>query len=201
MAVANNGRAIIPTATSSINTYWELLPEIKDAVTGVFQFSEGVAGASADGSIVVIGNQNGNLTQYNPTTDRLQQWQGIPFTVSRKLSLNRTGSRMLADITRVLDANGFLLGNLPAGATGGAIARENLLAFTYDPSVGANGSVRVFDLDATPSGPNNEFPELQAIALTHSPGSNPNPVLIALTPDAKTAFVAGNEQLVVVPIP
>jgi hypothetical protein len=115
--------------------------------------------------------------------------------------MNRKGDRMLADITRVLNVNGGLLGNLPAGATGSAIARENLLAFTYDPSAGAHGSLRVFDLNANPSGPNNEFPELQAIPLNYSLGSNTNPALIAVTPDAKTVFVAGNEQVVVVPIP
>src|SRR5262249_8810021 len=163
--------------TFGIRTYWELLPVIQDAQPVNFQVSEGVAGASADGSVVIIGG-NG-LAQYNPTTHQLQQWQGVPLGRTRQLEINRKGDGRLADYTRVLNLNGGLLGNLPAGLTGSAIARENLLAFAYDPNASANGSIRVYDLDANPSGPNNEYPELQAIPLNYSLGSNTNPALIA----------------------
>jgi hypothetical protein len=62
--------------------------------------------------------------------------------------------------------------------------------------------VRVFDLTSPPSG-QAMFPEiLPAITPSASPSANlSNPVKMVITPDGGTMFIAGDQQIIVLPAP
>jgi hypothetical protein len=101
---------------------------------------------------------------------------------------------MLFDWGDVRDANLALLGRLPNTSVSSILAPEESVAYAYDE----NGTVRVYDLAATPVG--GVFPEiLPAIALSDNPG-----LLVyqmAISPDGGTLFLGGRDQIVVVPLP
>jgi hypothetical protein len=71
-------------------------------------------------------------------------------------------------------------------------------AYTYD----LNGTVRVFDVTTLLSA-QGMFPEiLPGITPSASPSTNlSNPLKMVITPDGGTVFIAGDQQIIVLPVP
>jgi hypothetical protein len=126
---------------------------------------------------------------------------GATTTQTGHASVNRDGSRMIlvsseltaSQVTTVYNfAAGTLsaLGTLPAGLTGFVISPDGSTAYAYFGSPGP--TIRKFNLDV-PS-----FPETGNVAVA-SPGTFFNEMTIS--PDGGTLFLAGNQQLIIVPTP
>ena len=205
MAVSNNGEAIIISdrlccsSTFPIFAYSPLTGVLRQPTQpSVFGVNDGFAAASEDGSLVLVPNNNEPVG--GPPTLRYDSETG-QFALAPAMQramvtprINRHATLMLFDWGDVRNANLALLGRLPNTSVSSILAPEASVAYAYDE----NGTVRVYDLAATPVG--GVFPEiLPAITLSDSPG-----VLVyqmAISPDGGTLFLGGRDQIVVVPLP
>ncbi len=207
IAVVNDGRAILTggsNALQPIMSYTELRPQVVPLdphVNGPTYVYNGVVAASGDGSTATITDGlEGAIMQWNASTEQLSVAQSS--NVFYWASLSRDGSRKLVGgsggATQVFDANLNPIGTLPSTTLIGVVAPSGLRAYTYD----LNGTVRVFDL-TTPPGSQAMFPEiLPAITPSASPSTNQsNPLKMVITPDGGTVFIAGDRQVIVLPVP
>ena len=117
-------------------------------------------------------------------------------------ALDRRGTRIVIDRTRVYSGGYVLLGTLPSSTLAVVLRPDGSRAYTYDRS----GRLRTFDLTAVPAG--GAFPEIgSGITLAGDPGSEVESVFssavveMAMTPDGRTVFIAGSLAVVVQPVP
>jgi hypothetical protein len=166
-------------------------------MTPAYSACNGFAGASADGSKVLIGNDGGGIgtndifsidTSSGALTHDLYQF------INYSPVLDRTGSHIVLQNTYVYDGSYTLLGNLPATTVSVVLSPAGDRAYTYDQAK----TLRTFDLTAPPVG--GVFPEIgTGIALAGDPGSSiPK---MAITPDGAAVFITGGTNLVVQPTP
>ncbi|MFT3916186.1 MAG: hypothetical protein QM704_19540 [Anaeromyxobacteraceae bacterium] len=117
------------------------------------------------------------------------------------LALDRLGTRILAlaagpsgTSTRLLtEAYADVPGALPTSTEAALLVADGTRAITFD---GAARTVRVFDLAAPLDA--GTFHEAASASLVADPGAG---VVLALSGDERTLFVAGDARLVVVPLP
>jgi hypothetical protein len=119
--------------------------------------------------------------------------------------LNRTGSRIVLDKTRVYDGSYNYLGNLPSTTDAVVLSPDGSRAYAFDHS----GKMVTYDLNGALTG--GVYPTIGSpITLAGDPGpSSALPpalytnaiVLMAITPDGKTVFIAGKERVIVQPTP
>ncbi len=167
---------------------------------GFSSFYFGSPGISGDGSHATI--VQGSLSpapsvyQYLASTDVLST-AGISLNQNSSMppKLDRTGNRILLNGYLVYDSGYQQLGNLPTTGTPAAavLSPDGGRAYVYH-----SGSVlRTYDLTATPVA--GVFPEIgTGIILPSDPGSAAK---MTVSPDGKTAFIAGSLGIVVVPTP
>lgn len=193
MASANNGKTIIVTelASGPMQSYSQLRPELRRFDFPGSTFSAEIAGSS-DGSTVLASTGGIGIVEYDSDTD---QMVGTPLLNSAtSLGLNRTGDRVLLSYSQVYDADSQLLSSLPASTLAAALAPITRRAYALDD----DGSVRIFDVSSAAVG---TFPEiLPAITLSEGPGTQ-GLYRIQVSHDERALFIAGTEQVVVVPLP
>ena len=206
IAVVNDGRAILTggfNALEPIMSYSELRPQVVPLdphVNGPTYVYNGVVAASGDGSTATITDGLGGIVQWNASTEQLSAAQSS--NIFYWANLSRDGSRTLVGINgggvEIYDAALNVIGTLPNSTIAGVLAPSGQRAYTYD----ANGTVRVFDV-TTPLSAQVMFPEiLPAITPSASPSTNlNNPLKMLITPDGGTIFIAGDQQIIVVPLP
>jgi hypothetical protein len=207
IAVVNDGRAILTGGSDAIEpimSYSELRPQVVPLdphLNGPTYVYNGVVAASGDGSTATITDGlEGAIMQWNASTEQLSGAQSS--TIYYWANLSRDGSRSLVGgsggATQVYDATLNPIGTLPSTTLVGVLAPSGQRAYTYD----INGTVRVFDL-TTPPGGQTMFPEiLPAITPSASPSTNQNnPRKMVITPDGGTVFIAGDQQIIVLPVP
>jgi hypothetical protein len=174
---------------------------------GTLTSCRGDLGGSADGSRIVIGGLGFLVNDPQPvylydaststqTTTSLQKpMQGQPIA-------NQSGTRWVLNKTEVYDGSFAFLGNLPPVPqfqVSGANKERVILspagdrAYTYSTTTG----LHVYDLTgALVSG---VYPEITpAPTLAGNPGDY---VKMAITPDGRTLFLAGQDAIVIVPVP
>jgi len=195
LAIANDGSAVgiasNPPDCGNIIKYRIRNPVI--SALGNFNTCQAQAGGSTDGSSIIAGTSiSGDIYIFSASTGNLSP-TGIPLTLTSSPVLNRSGSIIVLNNTRVYDANFILLGELPATTQAITLNPDGSRAYTYDSSE----KVRTFDLTSTPVG--GMFPE---IGTGISPSSNPGTgVQLIISPDGGTLFLAGKNMLVVFPAP
>jgi hypothetical protein len=206
IAVLNDGRALITQGQNALDpvmSYTELQPQLvplEPYQTGTGLVYNGVVAASGDGSIAtIIDGLSGQFMQWNASTETLAPpqnssggyWASLSVDGSRQLMVQQSG-------TQIYDASYNAVGALPSTTLIGVVAPSGQRAYTYD----SNGTIRVFDL-TTPATGTTPCPEiLPAITLAASPSTNPvGPYRMTITPDGGTLFIAGDKQIVVVPLP
>lgn len=179
--------------------------------------SRQVAG-SADGSRVLFGNgingiggSDGRLHEFNAST-------GMATQLALVIDINgaqfdRFGDRALLDASNadqpLYDRNWQLLGTLPRKRFGAAtptatttyqavLAPGGTEAYTYT----WGGTVLRFDLAASAAGAE-YVPDVTPLALDSSPEVvvGESSVVMAMSPDSRTLFIAGGAGIVVVPVP
>jgi hypothetical protein len=119
--------------------------------------------------------------------------------------LNRTGSRIVLNNTRVYDGSYNFIGSLPSTTDAVALSPDGSRAYAFDHS----GKMIVYDLNGALTG--GVYPQIGSpITLAADPGPVSTSlsalytnavVLMAITPDGKTVFIAGKKQIVVQPTP
>jgi hypothetical protein len=157
-------------------------------------------GMSANGAIVVLTQGDPSITTAPPVYYADASTGTItatPLTLSQNSvypALDRNVSRLVLAGQNVYNSALALQGLLPATTLAVALSPDGTRAYTYDSAAAA---VLVFDISASNNGA--AYPQLgSAVALPGSPGSG---VRMVLSLDAKTLFIAGTTQLIVLPTP
>lgn len=176
-----------------------------------------VAG-SADGSRVLFGNgisgvggSDGLMHEFNGSTGAVTQ---VPLVFDiNGAQFSRSGDRVLLDGSntdqRLYDRSWQLLGTLPAKRFGAAtptatttyqavLAPSGTAAYTYT----WGGTVLGFDLAASAGGA--EYaPDGVPLTLDSDPEAvvGESSVVMTMSPDSRTLFIAGGAGIVVVPVP
>lgn len=169
----------------------------------------GNIGASADGSRVLLAHESPELSGDDvlslDASARTTTATGIHLLTAIPPQLNRTGSRIVLQNTRVYDGSYVLLGSLPATTVAVVISPDGSRAYAFEEPA----QLRTYDLTVALPSASSEFPQLGApITLPQSPGVpttpplyNGYPVVMTIAPDGRTVFIAGGDYVVVQPVP
>lgn len=212
IASANNGKAILGTGYygsgfTNIYKYDQLAQTISPlyaSPTSTFIVYEYFTplGVSADGSRVVMGDGGISppqlISYYDAGTDSVGG-AGAPARDLFTVVLNRDATRMVLNGIEVFDGNLVLLGNLPNTTGAAALSPDGSIAYTYD---NVSGTVRKFDLNgALVAG---VFPEIGTgttpVGAPISTASFGN-LAMAVSLDGNTLVIAGNQKVVIMPVP
>lgn len=165
------------------------------------------ANLTPDQSVARYAASNGTLT----STSQLLHY----ITLDRKQNINgpvfdRTGSRVaVANFTNnyvfpVYDANSNMLGLLPSNTAAFVISPDGTRAYTIE--MNPNCRIRAFDLVNTFGGNiplteiiNSGYPT--ATVFCPANGTPVTDIRLLVSPDGGTLFMAGNVQVVIVPLP
>ena len=102
-----------------------------------------------------------------------------------------------SDISKISRGQFALLGSLPTTTAASILSPTSTKAYTWDTK-GTTGTVRTFDISAAPVG--GQFPEI-GTGVT-PPGTYLGYyVVMAISPDGGTLFLAGTNQIAVMPTP
>jgi hypothetical protein len=205
IAASNNGHVIITATSPTLTGLWPVFDYsmLNGSLMGTPGGATGTPGAaaSADGSRLLIQSSSGILMsqtqQYDSNSGAI-----VPAPTSidaRAVQLNSDGTRALfiglSGQPNIYDANLKLLGSLPLSSLASVFGPISNRAYTYDN----NGTVRIFDISQPTVG--GIYPEVLP-ALTPIQGPNKLNTLpaIAITPDEGALFLAGDAQIVIVPL-
>jgi hypothetical protein len=179
------------------------------------------AGASSDGSTLAMVEANlspdQSVARYAASNGTLSSTSQLLhyITPDSKQNINgpafdRNGSRMaVANFTNnfifpVYDANSNMLGLLPSNTAAFVISPDGTRAYTLE--MNPNCRVRAFDLINTFGGNiplteivNSAYPT--ASVLCPANGAPVTDIRMLVSPDGGTLFMAGNVQVVIVPLP
>jgi len=203
LAVANDGYAVVTTGVngSGFSDAYKYFVADGTLSNPVDFFYFGSIGAGADGSRAVV-IQGGlspapNLSQYIASTSTFSTVNVALSQLLFRPVLNRRATRILINGNRVYDANFQRLGNVP-GSTTVALSPDGSKAYTY-----SGGTIlHAYDLNGVLTDPDpaiGQFPEIGfGTTLAGDAGSNST---MTISPDGGTLFIAGNDQIVVVPAP
>lgn len=211
LAIANDGNAIVTSGENlgsgnstlyvfgTGNSSFLSVPN----TPGFFGLSKATAAASGDGSRVVLLQRDAtidsNVYQYRASPSALSatglmldQFGGSHIVPT---AVDRAGTRIVMQGTRVYDKDYVLLGTLPSTTIAVVLKPDGTRAYTFDDS----GRVRTWDLTVNPVGAG-AFSEIGSpgVTPTADPGFNAK---IAITPDGGTLFLAGGDRIVVMPVP
>jgi len=212
IAFANDGGAVgsANAPASGISLYrYDMLTQRFTSLSTFADLTNSMAFASGDGDTLILPTFDPAAPAafrlpfiYDATAGTFVQGnmsstQSAHFSLSRDavniLRVIATGSPFPgAAVTSYTPGAFTLLGTLPAGLTGFVISPDGFTAYAH---FSATNLIRKFDLTA-PSG--GSFVETGSI-LVASPGTSFNEMTIS--PDGGTLFLAGNQQVVIVPAP
>jgi hypothetical protein len=147
------------------------------------------------------------LARYQPWTADFTFEAPVVFD-GTALDLDRRGARVLlldvdpafaATVGRLADtATGLLPGTLPPTTAAALLSQDGTRAVAFD---GVSRTVRIFDLAAPPGGETDPFAEVGTpggFAPPADPGAEP---VLALSVDERTLFLAGDDAVVICPLP
>ncbi len=166
----------------------------------------GNIGGSSDGSRLLIANQfpefsTDDVLSLDVSTGTLTP-TGVHMFTGAQPQLDRTGSRIVLNRTSVYDGQYSYLGALPATTLAVVLSPDGDRAYTYDQS----GLMRTYDLVGAPI--QGSFQEIGVgTALAGQPGLDREAlytdaaVMMTITPDGNTVFIAGSDAVIVQPTP
>jgi hypothetical protein len=157
----------------------------------------GSATASMDGSRVFLAHGGGVSPapeqMYYDASLRVLAGTGINLNVATEAMLDRSGSRIVLNGQQVFNGSFQSIGSIPCGV--GVLSPDGSRAHCYDWF--GDRKLHTFDLSVPPTA--GVFPESgTAIPLAGDPGVMPR---MAISPDGKTVFIAGDAAIVVQPVP
>jgi hypothetical protein len=201
VAMTNDGKALVTTGVfgsgyTSIRAY-----DVRTAsFIGGSSFSAslyaGSATSSSDGSRVFL--THGGLSpppeqMYYDASFGVLAGTGINLNVPTEAMLDRSGSRIVLNGQQVFNRNFLSIGSIPCGV--GVLAPDGSRAHCYDWF--GDRKLHTFDLTVPPVAA--LFPEIgTAITLAGNPGLMPK---MTISQDGKTVFIAGDNAIVVQPVP
>lgn len=224
MAVANDGLALVTTGfngsgdtglyaySPSHSTFFPM------AANSFTVLANAAAGASANGATVALMQTGRSPAQpafrYTASTGVLAS-SGVAFDQSTQdanehinaPAFDRAGTRMIVAASagilspyRVYDASFAALGQLPTTTAGYAVSPDGTRAYTVE--IASPCTVRAFNLVAL-TDPLTEIMTGYPITLPSCPGNTdfPQSIKMLVNPAGDTAFIAGNLQINVVPLP
>jgi hypothetical protein len=158
-------------------------------------FYDGVAGASGDGSLLLLGSAalppiGSNLYRYDASTGALSD-TGIAVAVT-SIQLDREGTRALLNESSVYAVGASTLtaqGSLPIGTLAATLSADGTRAYTYD-------GTQVLRFDVTGPTPVQQ-------AQRNASGSAGDPArrhVMTISPDGQTLFIAGSDSVLVEPV-
>ena len=201
---ANDGTAIITTGLNgsgytdayrySIRT--STLSSLPCCDDSLYFGTPGVSGNGALGVFVQGGlspppsvySYNASTAVFGPVGLSLNQNNVAP-------ALDRTGSRIILRGVDVYSQSFTPLGNLPGTPWAIVLKPDGTRAYTYDPG---SHLLRTFDLTQSPVG--GFFPEV-GVGTALPGGALTATVIMTISPDGGTLFLAGSNQIVVLPTP
>jgi len=214
---ANDGRATILTQFGGTNSTRSYLYDLRagSASANLVSFTAGMMGAAGDGSRIVIGSQQlspadtvfvfeASTDQYLPTVLAAPDLNGRDV---RAVAIDRTGARIAIDSfgdVEIFDADFNTIGFLPPTSAAFVLTADGKRAVTFDAVIPPDGGppatkVRTFDLTASVADTGGTFPEIgTGIVPPDNPGAG---VVLAISPDGGTLFLAGDRAVLVVPLP
>jgi hypothetical protein len=196
IAFANDGKAVVATGINGSGYTTTYLYNMRaPALTSLTSAYFAPLGASADGSRVVFGDSGISPAQlvcfYSASTGTV-----VSSAAARNVSnivLNRTASRTVLNRGEVFDSGFTLLGNLPSTSLAVVLSPDGTIAYTHD----SGGKVRKFDLTgALVAG---YFPEVGT--GTTPPASPGTSSMMTISLDGGSLFIAGNQNVVIMPAP
>lgn len=202
ISVANTNRAVITTGISTSTATAAYLYDVRTAALTKLSttLNNATPAASADGSRIVLIQGHAALT--TAPSVNLFDASSNAFSASA-VALNQTSvapamdgsaTRTVPNGINVYDANLSLMGTLPATTLAVALKPDGKRAYTYDSAAAA---VLTFDTSTDKDG--NALPQIgTAAALAGNPGGG---VIMTISPDGNTLFLAGSAQVVVQPTP
>jgi len=213
LAVANDGRVVIVSRTEaggSLRSAWSLTsrnpaldstefrgpqpPLTQLSVPGATDpnvFFDGVVGASADGSRVLLASGTAapgtpHVYAYNPRTGALTDTGSTLKADS--IRLNRNGSRVLLNHAILYDGNLQLIGQLPAGTVAATFSPDGSKLYAY----GSNEHIKQLNADT--------LAEENDWAASDSTGDPLDGVVMTISPDGATLFILGTDGILIEPI-
>lgn len=121
--------------------------------------------------------------------------RGTYVLLQRDGSASSTSDTLLQD-TRFSGSTGAVPGKLPPTIANAVLTQDGLRSVAWDP---VSGRVRLFDLGSAPDAATGLFKELGAgVVPAASPGGG---AVMTLSVDDRTLFLAGDQSVVVVPLP
>jgi hypothetical protein len=214
MAVSNDGTvAVFGDVTFNCGASLMLYDPHKRTFTipqPAFMGCRGNIGASGDGSRLLVTEQfaSGFSTDDVLSLDSQAQSTsptGLHLLTAEPPAMDRTASRIVLRRTQVYDGSYVLLGSLPANDAI-VLSPDGTRAHTFERPA----TLRSYDLTAQLASTSDAYPQLgAAITLPQSPGVEMTtplyrgdvPVIMTITPDGRTVFIAGSERILVQPIP
>ena len=174
--------------------------------TPAYTACRGNIGASGDGSRMLIPNQFTTFSSDDvfslSTSTGATTPTGIHLLTGVPPAMDRAGTRIVLNNTRVYDDAYNYLGDLPSTTDAVVLSPDGTLAHAFDHS----GRLLTYDLTGTPV--SGIFPQIgTGIVLAGDPGRatvtlySDAVVLMSITPDGKTVFIAGSKAVIVQPVP
>jgi hypothetical protein len=214
-AIANDGNAIVLSATQaggSLRSAWAMTSRRPDYYSDLGPadmrppsirltpsnsstadlFIDGSAGASLDGSRVLLasGTQSAgthNLYSYDPRTGHLSD-TGRALKAD-SIQLDRTGNRIVLNHANVYDGTLQLLGALPVNTIASALSPDGEHVYVY----GSDHHIK--RLNST------TLTELMDWSATQPAGNVSQGILMTMSPDGGTLFVAGTDFVLIENVP
>ena len=213
IAFANDGTAIGNSAGATKLYRYDMLRRHFVPLGTEFNLQNRHIAASADGDTLVLtsevlGSGGSNILTYDASNGTLTEMSAGNSTTSgvdnEKVSISRDGSKTLlispdpsgsGSRPVVYDASFAALGRLPVGLNGFVLKPDGSAAYGYYPGT---TSVRKFDLTVPPD-VGGVFPEMGSGTVVVSPGSTST--AMTMSPDGTALFLAGDQQVIVLPAP
>jgi hypothetical protein len=204
IVIANDDTAILTTGStvattiSAVFTY-PLRTSVFTIAPGPLVLDHATPGISDDGSLAVLVAGDSTLTTA-PTayqfTAASHLFAATALTINQNSIapiVSRNAGMFVLNGIDVYSSLSVLLGTLPTTTLAVVIKPDSTHAYTYDSAAGA---ILSFDLVNTTGIALTQVGS--AVALPADPGSG---VKLAISPDGGTLFVAGSNQIVIVPTP
>jgi WD40 repeat protein len=212
IAFANDGTAIGNSAGATTLYRYDMLTRQFVTLGTDSNLQNRHIAASTDGDTLVLTSDplstGGSILTYDASNGTLTERTAGNATTSgsdnEKVTISRDGSRILllspessggGNRPVVYDASFAVLGRLPVGLNGFVLKPDGSAAYGYYPGT---TSVRKFDLTVPPDG-SGIFPELGSATVVASPGTSST--AMTMSPDGSALFLAGDQQVIVLPAP
>ncbi len=202
IVVGNDNRALITTSltTSGLTQGYIYVPETSFIGLNGTALNNGTPAMAGNGSAAIVVQGDASLTAaptvYVYSTEGNSLTSGAPTLIQNgaRPAIDRAINRLVLNNTRVYNGSLEFFGTLPDTTTAVVLKPDGNRAYAYDATA---GGILVYDTSVDRE--EAAYAALGAVTpLVGNPGSG---VLMTISPDGGTLFLAGSTQIVVQPTP